>query len=110
MSKCSWHVCQLNSQSYQGKFCSKNCKNKYYVDQRRKELKKLAVEYKGGSCEKCSYNKCIAAMDFHHKDPNEKDFGISSNGSTISWEKMKLELDKCLLLCSNCHRELHYAN
>lgn len=77
------------------------------VSRKRKKLKKDLVEYKGGKCEKCGYNKCVAAMDFHHKDPKEKNFGLSSNGNTQSWKKLTREADKCLLLCSNCHRELH---
>ena len=58
----------------------------------------------------CGYNKCVASLDFHHEDPTKKEYGISSNGSTISWEKLKIELDKCILLCANCHRELHYLS
>ena len=77
------------------------------VNRKRKKLKKDLVEYKGGKCENCGYNKCVAAMDFHHKDPKEKDFGLSCNGHTYSWKKITKEADKCLLLCSNCHRELH---
>lgn len=77
------------------------------VSRKRKKLKKDLVEYKGGKCEKCGYDQCVAAMDFHHKDPKEKDFGLSSNGNTQSWEKLTKEADKCLLLCANCHRELH---
>jgi DNA-binding protein Fis len=77
------------------------------VSRKRKQLKRDLVEYKGGKCEKCGYNKCVAAMDFHHKDPKEKDFGLSGNGNTQSWKKLKKEADKCLLLCANCHRELH---
>lgn len=46
-------------------------------------------------------------MEFHHKDPSKKDFGISSAGTTKSFERIKLELDKCDLLCSNCHKEIH---
>lgn len=78
------------------------------VQRRREKLKVLAVEYKGGCCSVCGYNKCVAAMDFHHIDPNEKDFGISAKGLTRSWEKLKEELDKCILVCSNCHREIHF--
>lgn len=77
------------------------------VIRRRKKLKQMAVEYKGGKCVQCSYNKCLRAMEFHHLDPNEKDFGISANGYTLSWEKIKKELDKCILVCSNCHAEIH---
>lgn len=64
-----------------------------------------SLEYKGFKCEICGYDKCIAALEFHH--PYEKDFGISSKGYTRAWEKVKLELDKCILVCSNCHREIH---
>jgi hypothetical protein len=77
------------------------------VQRRRDNLKLLAVEYKGGSCSCCGYNKCVAALEFHHNDPSEKDFGISGKGLTRSWEKLKVELDKCILVCSNCHREIH---
>ena len=78
------------------------------VQRRRDKVKILAVEYKGGKCEICSYDECIACLSFHHKDPNEKDFGISHKGYTRSWEKVKMELDKCTMLCMNCHTKLHW--
>lgn len=79
------------------------------VQQRRDTLKIMAVDYLGGKCigEDCGYNKYVGALEFHHKDPSGKDFGISSNGYTRSWEKVRLELDKCVLLCAVCHREIH---
>ena len=46
-------------------------------------------------------------MVFHHLDPSKKDFGLSMRGLTRSWEKMRTELDKCILLCANCHAEVH---
>ena len=67
----------------------------------------MAIEYKGGKCVKCGYNKCNAALDFHHLDPTQKEFNLGSHGHTRSWERMKVELDKCILLCANCHREIH---
>lgn len=67
----------------------------------------MAVEYKGGKCNSCNYNKCIAALEFHHIDPEQKDFGIGNKGFTKSWDKIKTELDKCILVCANCHREIH---
>lgn len=79
------------------------------VTKRRAKLKILAVEYKGGKCERCGYDKCIAALDFHHLDPKEKDFGIADKGNTRAFDKIKIELDKCIMLCANCHREEHYA-
>ena len=77
------------------------------VQKRRKKLKQMALEYKGGQCIKCGYNKSIRALVFHHTDPKEKDFGIGANGITYSWKRVKQELDKCDLLCSNCHAEEH---
>lgn len=77
------------------------------VLKRRRKIKQMAVEYKGGCCEKCGYNKYIGALEFHHLDPNEKDFGIGKSGHCVAWEKVKKELDKCILVCSNCHREIH---
>lgn len=78
------------------------------VQKRRDKVKGMAVEYKGGKCQICGYNKCVAAMDFHHPNPNEKDFSISHKGYTRAWKKVKEELDKCILLCANCHREEHF--
>lgn len=76
------------------------------VQKRRLKIKQLAIEYKGGKCKNCGYNKCNAALEFHHLDPLQKDFGIG-NSNCKSWEKVKKELDKCDLLCANCHREIH---
>ena len=80
------------------------------VTARRKKLKKMAIEYKGGKCIFCGYDKCNDALDFHHLDLKEKEFGLSVRGLTRSWEKIKEELDKCILVCANCHRELHAEN
>lgn len=77
------------------------------VKARRKKVRLLAVQYKGGKCEICGYNRCVDAFEFHHLDVTQKDFGISEKGYTRSWAKVKEELDKCKLLCSNCHRETH---
>lgn len=107
--KCTWHTCnnEIPTDRKNRKFCCLKCKNKFYVNKRRRDLKILAVEYKKYKCEKCQYDKCIEALEFHHKDPNEKDFGIACHGYTRSWKKVKTDLDKCIMLCSNCHRELH---
>ncbi len=67
--------------------------------------KQQAVEYKGGKCELCGYSKSLAALDFHHRDPDGKDFQIAGTRRTI--EGLQAELDKCSLLCANCHREEH---
>ena len=79
------------------------------VAKRRKQLREKAIKYKGGKCMICGYSRYSGALDFHHIDEKDKKFGISTNGITRSWEKTKKELDKCVLICSNCHRELHGA-
>ena len=71
----------------------------------RKKTKKKLIEYKGGKCELCGYSKCERALEFHHTNPNEKDFSIS--GRSLSFDKLKNEVDKCMLVCSNCHSEIH---
>ena len=94
------HILQTNG-SYKCKECRKNA----VIDIRRRNKIKL-VEYKGGKCEKCGYDKCIDALEFHHLNPEEKDFGISC-GDTRSLDKLKAEVDKCIMVCSNCHKEIH---
>ena len=76
------------------------------VVQWRRRVKIKLAEYKGGKCEKCGYNKCIDALEFHHKDPKEKDFNISRK--SWSFERLKKEVEKCILVCSNCHKEIHF--
>ena len=77
------------------------------VQKRRKEVRRKALAYKDGRCRMCGYDRCMDALEFHHLDSSQKDFGISSRGYTRSWSKIREELDKCVLLCSNCHREVH---
>ncbi len=71
----------------------------------RKRAKEKLVKYKGGSCKCCGYNICVEALEFHHIDPDEKDFSIS--GKSWSFEKLNSEVDKCIMVCSNCHKEIH---
>ena len=78
--------------------------NKKSVVNKRQKIKQKCVEYKGGKCIVCGYSRCANVLDFHHLDPTEKDFSIG--GKTIAWEKLKAELDKCVLVCANCHREI----
>lgn len=78
-----------------------------YCNLRRFKLKQKAVDYKGGKCERCGYNRCFAALDFHHIDPQSKSYTVG-DAYNRSWKKLKIEIDKYILLCSNCHREEHY--
>ncbi len=77
------------------------------VTKRRRKLKNLAIQYKGGKCMFCGYSKCNGALDFHHLDGSKKEFSLSVRGLTRSWKKIQQEVDKCLLVCANCHREIH---
>ena len=72
---------------------------------RRRALRAKAVDSLGGACCLCGYQKCLSAFDFHHPDPQGKDFTISS--AMTSWARISPELEKCVLLCANCHREVH---
>jgi len=75
------------------------------VAKRRRRVKLLAIESKGGKCQICGYNKCPAALDLHHIR-GQKSFSISHKGYTRSWQKVREEIDKCVLVCANCHREV----
>lgn len=77
------------------------------VKRRRKKVRDMAREYKGGKCLICGYKKCPRALSFHHLDPKKKDFGVAAKGFTRSWDKIRKEIDKCVLLCANCHMEIH---
>ena len=77
------------------------------VANRRKSIRQRLIDYKGGSCVLCGYNRCINALDLHHLDASQKEFGISSGGITRSWTRVQAEADKCILVCANCHREIH---
>ena len=75
---------------------------------RRDEKKQQCVDYKGGECVVCGFNKFLAALEFHHLDPKIKDQNMAKQSArNLPFEKMKKELDKCVLLCANCHRGVH---
>ena len=84
----------------------RSVRNYQRVKKYRQTAKEKLVEYKGGKCKYCGYNKCTQALDFHHIDPGEKDFTIS-NYQYLKWETLLKEVDKCVLVCANCHREIH---
>ena len=76
---------------------------------KQRAFKHFLVEYKGGKCELCGYNKCEGALEFHHKDPKEKDIEISKWNFNYNQDINIFlnEVNKCMLLCANCHREQH---
>lgn len=83
----------------------KSCMNILTLERQRKNKQKC-VDYLGSKCSICGYSKCNAALEFHHVDPTQKDFTIGKNHGR-TFENVKTELDKCILVCSTCHSEIH---
>lgn len=69
-------------------------------------MKIQGIKMLGGKCSRCGYDRCVDALEFHHVNPAEKEFKLGS-GNTMSWQEYKRELSKCILVCSNCHKEIH---
>lgn len=105
----------VRGKTYFKTYCKK-CDNtiirKKYPDKRTPIIKKkreYCINYAGKKCMICGYSRCVNALEFHHKDPSKKDFGISSTTITNkSVELLRNEIEKCILVCANCHREIHY--
>jgi hypothetical protein len=105
----SIRVCSVCGREYEyarGKGHTFQKCNSCLVNQRKQERKAQAIEYKGSKCALCGYGRCHAALHFHHVNDEDKLFGISGKHA-LSWSKIKQELDKCVLLCANCHAEVH---
>lgn len=82
--------------------------NSNHVKRHRYRVKLRLVEYKGGKCLQCGYDKPFpSAFVFHHRDPSQKDFTLAYKMNSTSFEQLKKEVDKCDLLCSRCHAEHH---
>lgn len=88
----------------------KNCGRKHCnscnVTLSRKKRAKKVREHFGGKCTLCGYSKCLEALEFHHRDPTQKNFTIS-NGGTKAIRNIIIEAEKCIMVCANCHREIH---
>ena len=112
MNLCQYHCCRkpipIEGRSDRT-FCSKRCKGLAGVGRRRLKLKQRAFEYCGSKCYDCNYSesKYLEVYEFHHLDPSQKDFAISHDGLVRGWEKVRDELDKCVMLCCRCHRIRH---
>lgn len=125
---CDKSIYRIPSRIIEHTTCSKACRNKWFskekhprwvggsknknkariADKTRKIKYKLkAIKELGGKCNDCGYEKCIAALDFHHIDPLSKDDTIKDISSG-SWKRIEKEIKKCILLCANCHRTRHW--
>lgn len=123
ISKCI--TCDANLNNNKIKFCSNKCKQKSYYDNNSdkskiknynkrtigQKRKYYFITLKGGGCEVCGYKKNMTALEFHHINPKDKKFEVNLNSlSSRNLDVLLLELNKCKLLCSNCHREHHNAS
>ena len=84
-----------------------------YENQKLRGLKRKLelIQSRGGKCEMCGYNRNIAALDFHHINPDEKEFQLDIRHiSNTTLDKLQKEVNKCKILCANCHREIHNPN
>lgn len=73
---------------------------------KRHRAKQALVSARGGRCERCGYSKYTEVMEFHHIDPSQKDFQLSSRMS-FAFDAIIKEAEKCMMLCPTCHREVH---
>lgn len=81
--------------------------NSERVQSWRKRAKQKLVEIAGGECCVCGYNRCITALEFHHIDASKKEFAVTGSRNTRALSLMIAEIRKCVLVCANCHREIH---
>lgn len=78
------------------------------VKQWRENTKQKMIAAMGGSCQCCGYNTCSSALAFHHIDPSKKEIGFGDiRANPAKWNKIVNELKKCILVCHNCHSEIH---
>lgn len=81
-------------------------KNNLKLIKHRERIKEMAIAYKGGVCAACGLEYDPVCFDFHHADHTQKEFTIS-HIAYKDWDSIKPELDKCILVCANCHRIIH---
>jgi hypothetical protein len=88
-----------------GYYRCKECRTQRVIDWRRRAKRRL-IEDAGGCCQLCGYDRYGGALHFHHRDPDLKEFALSSGGWGRSIQRLRAEAAKCVLLCSNCHAEV----
>ena len=108
--RCSVELTEETAYRKNAKRLQSMCKSCFtqYCAERWRQRKIEAIESKGGCCQMCGYNKYYGALEFHHRDPDEKEFEWHKM-RLVSKDKLTAELEKCDLLCANCHREVHHC-
>ncbi len=104
-SWCKRHGNTMFVREGSGYYRCKRCRMER-VAERRRTIKGKLVEEAGGQCSICGYDRCHQVLEFHHLDPELKEFQLSHNGATRSLARSRVEARKCILLCANCHREV----
>lgn len=108
--------CLVKLTGRQRKFCGSDCKNRVsqsYESQKTKgsRKKRKIIDLLGGKCSQCGYSKSLNALCFHHLDPSQKRIKLDLRTmANNSMNKIIEEAKKCILLCCNCHMELHYGS
>ena len=106
------HLCSCG-ETDPARFYGKNKSTCKHCSTRRstcrvQKQKERAVQHMGGCCSSCGYDKSSSALEFHHVVPSEKEYAWDELRK-MSWGKILAELEKCVLVCANCHREIHDA-
>jgi hypothetical protein len=107
--------CNKKLTGQQKKYCSLKCKNKVINKDAWPRQKRVYIERKkdfikkfNSKCSKCGYSKNLSALCFHHIDPTLKKLKLDTRSiGTRSMKVLLKEVEKCILLCSNCHAETH---
>lgn len=81
--------------------------NSQSVSDYRRNRKLNLIKASGNQCCICSYKRAISALEFHHINPEEKEYGIAAQGTCHNIQRDIAEIRKCVLVCVNCHREIH---
>jgi transposase-like protein len=103
--ECARHGMTVFVVEGRGYYRCKRCRSEH-VSGRRRAVKATLVAEAGGRCCVCGYDRCVAALEFHHIDPASKRLGIAAGGLSHSLQTLRGEIAKCVLLCSNCHAEV----
>ena len=105
IKRCKNHGNVYHFKRKDGSYRCGKCASEWVINSRIRKKEKL-IKIFGGKCKICGYNKYVGALDFHHLNPKTKSFALSVKGLCYSWNTVKKEAEKCIILCKNCHTEV----